>query len=189
MGLAKHVGNGILNHFALQGRIMAAAIALICAIGGSGMFISDIVHHWQGKSAEAFVMKYSENGADDNVTLKFSVSAESKHEVIVRAYRVRARSADQGKTIPVVYDPENPDDVRNPITWSTVKTNLIAIGIGLIALAFVFLERVVYVIYRIYQRCRVQKSSAKPTGVFPKASPTVGGGRQGRYYSDLSSNT
>ena len=68
----------------------------------------------------------------DNIALvRFPLADGRTHEASVDDVKLGTYKLDVGATLPVVYAPDNPADVRARMSWETLKVPLILLAIGL----------------------------------------------------------
>lgn len=71
--------------------------------------------------------------------LRFRMADGSQRTVKVSQEALKSDMVPLGSSVPVVYSPSNPDDVRAPMTLARAKFHLEVVGLGVLLLLFAFI--------------------------------------------------
>jgi hypothetical protein len=97
---------------------------------------------WPCELAEEFQRRVGSNkvklSRDYIARVQFPLKDGRRHEVNVDDVKLGSYSLAIGATLPVIYAPDNPADVRAEMSWERLKVPLIMLAIGIPCLALAF---------------------------------------------------
>jgi hypothetical protein len=70
--------------------------------------------------------------------VQFRLADGRTHEAKADDFKLGSSKLPVGATLPVMYDPRNPADVRAEMSWERVKILLIMLAVGIVCLALTF---------------------------------------------------